>query len=138
MPNAIKATVSWKKQLAMEHQKIKETEEKYKLEDIKILKAFESNKTVFVKFYITQLFDAETRKKFSDADLRMRKIMNREYVINNIINPIGINDILSYEMENNSIACVVEVTRVGYEKLKKNKHAKWIALWHKVTSYRNN
>lgn len=106
--------------------------EKYRLMDVAIRKKFESQQIVTVRFdfHYGDDYEAE-RKAVYAANVKIRKELNKKFVMDNIIIPIGSADMPHFRSDDSSLSYIVEVTKAGYEKLRPNKYVKRIGLWEK-------
>ena len=108
-------------------EKLAKQEAFYRSMDPIIQKKLEVSPTVKLSFYFSFADDWETERKAGQVNVEMRKAINKEFVNKNVIEPMGA-DILHWN-SSNTVEYFVEVNKAGYEKLKNNKHVKWITFW---------
>ena len=126
--SGIQASVEWNKKIAVEEEHQAKIRKYYQREDEKILKEFDNKKIVSVRFSFDFADDRESERKAKTSDEAPRKALNIQFVRDHIVDPIGPTDMPSFRIEENTIDYSAEITRAGYEKLRKNKYARWISL----------
>ncbi len=125
---AVQMNIGSNKKLAAGEEHRAKIRERYQREDEKILKEFASKEIVSVRFSFDFADDRGAEREAASAGKERRAALNIQFVRDHIIDPIGKNDMPSYQMEDNTLNYAAEFTRAGYERLRKNKYARWISL----------
>ncbi len=116
-------TISWKSKIDIER---KHEEALAKTRDEVILDKFENSKAVVVKVI------CKIRQNIQENDIEAIQASRRKFALENIIQPLGPQNISNYKFYkwgDYDVYFIAEVTRDGYESLKQNMHVSIIELY---------
>jgi len=119
---------SWNKKVKGYEEKRAKTEQKYIKEAEEISKLFEDNETLVISFSLTYRHDRKYADYTANMSVSERGAAHKEFVLENIIEPIDRQYIFYLDDCGSSLEYVVEITKEGYDKLKNNEYVHWISL----------